>query len=180
MGFCSLMTTYCQSMHVMLRHLHDRLDIVAPRQDRITHYAWKSRREEHSGFLNFSLPRPQDYILIGHALLSQSVGLLCPSSSGSRRKTSERHLDGKPLDLVAQSLDLSGKLGSLVGSDAGADDGAADTTGAAEQSLAGDVDVRNTLVFTEQRDVQNYTQRLGVGGEDGDFAGTAVEGLGDY
>jgi hypothetical protein len=91
-----------------------------------------------------------------------------------------KRLDGESLDLVAQSLNLASELGSLVRGDAGSDDGAADTTGTAEKSLAGDPDVRDALVFCQKRDMQDNGLWLSIGSEDGDFAGTTVEGLGDW
>lgn len=88
-------------------------------------------------------------------------------------------LDGKSLDLVTQSLDLSSKLTSLVGVDASSNDRAADTASTAEQRLARDVDVGSALVFAQEGDVQKNGQGLGVGGKNGDFAGSSVKGLGD-
>jgi hypothetical protein len=61
---------------------------------------------------------------------------------GSRRIPSvEKSLDHESLDLVLKSADLAHKVGGLVGGDAAADDSAADTAGAAESHLAGDVDL---------------------------------------
>lgn len=74
---------------------------------------------------------------------------------------------------------MASELGGLVGSDTGGDDGAADTTGAAEEGLAGDIDVRHALIFAEERNVQQDGQRLAVGGEDGNLAGSTVQSLGD-
>jgi hypothetical protein len=90
------------------------------------------------------------------------------------------HLDGKSLNLVAESLDLSSQLTSLVGVNASSNDRAADTASTAKQRLAGDVDVGSALVLAQQGNVQQDGKGLGVGGEDGDFASTTVEGLGDY
>lgn len=88
-------------------------------------------------------------------------------------------LDGKSLDLVAEGLDLASELGSLVGVDRGSNDRTADTTGAAEHVLAGDVDVGSALVLAQEGNVQQDGEGLGVGGQDGNLAGTAVQGLGD-
>lgn len=87
-------------------------------------------------------------------------------------------LDGKTLDLVAEGLDLARELAGLVGVDGRGNDGAADAAGAAEQRLAGDVDVGRALVLAQQRDVQQDRERLRVGGQDGNLAGAAVQRLG--
>lgn len=87
-------------------------------------------------------------------------------------------LDGQTLDLVAEGLDLAGELAGLVGVDRGGNDGAADAAGAAEQRLAGHVDVRGALVLAQERDVQQDGQGLRVGGQDGNLAGAAVQRLG--
>lgn len=92
----------------------------------------------------------------------------------------EACLDGKSLDLVAKSLDLASKLTRLVGVDRGSNHGATNTAGTAEHVLARDVDVGSTLVFAQEGDVQKNGEGLGVGGENGDFAGSAVQGLGDF
>lgn len=81
---------------------------------------------------------------------------------------------------MLQSLDLARQLRQLVGADAGGNHGTAHTAGAAQQSLAGDVDVRDALVFADQRDVQDDGQGLGVGSKDGKLAGSTVDSLGDY
>lgn len=53
-----------------------------------------------------------------------------------------RHtLDHESLDLVLESADLAHEVRGLVGGDAAADDSAADTAGAAESHLAGNVDL---------------------------------------
>lgn len=59
------------------------------------------------------------------------------------RETSTKRdtLDHESLDLVLESADLAHEVGGLVGGDAAADDSAADTAGAAESHLAGDVDL---------------------------------------
>jgi len=87
-------------------------------------------------------------------------------------------LDGEALDLVAQGLDLASQLTGLVRVDAGRDDGTADAAGAAQHRLARDVDVGSALVLAQEGDVQQDGERLGVGGEDGDFAGAAVQRFG--
>ena len=84
------------------------------------------------------------------------------------------HLNGKSLHLLLESLDLARQLGQLVGADAGGDDGSAHAAGAAQQGLAGDVDVRHALVFADEGDVQDDGEGLGVGRQDGKFASSAV------
>lgn len=74
------------------------------------------------------------------------------------------NLDSKSLDLVAQGLDLASQLTSLVGVDASGDDSTAHTAGAAEQRLAGNVDVGDALVLAQEGDVQKNGEGLGVGG----------------
>lgn len=89
------------------------------------------------------------------------------------------NLNGKSLDLLLESLDLARKLRQLVGADAGGNNGTADTTSTSEQSLAGDVDVRDALVFADEGDVEDDGEGLGVGSKDGKLASTTVDGLGD-
>lgn len=122
-----------------------------------------------------SLPIP--FHPTSHVHQPQASPFPRPGRSCSR---SGQGLDGESLDLVAEGLDLAGELGGLVGGDAGGDHGAADTARTAEESLARDVDVRCSFIFTEQGDVQNHSQRFSVGGQDGYLAGTTVEGLGNY
>lgn len=47
-----------------------------------------------------------------------------------------------------------------------------------ENTLAGDVDIRGVLVLAEQGQVQEDGERAGVGGEDDQLGGAAVEGFG--
>lgn len=118
------------------------------------------------------LPRSQSY----HQklpLLFRRTAFVCACERAHAR------LDGKPLDLVPQGADLAGKLAALVGVDGRGDDGAADAEGAAEGHLGGHVDVGGALVLAEQGEVQEDAQRGRVGGQDGNLADAAVEGLGD-
>lgn len=91
-----------------------------------------------------------------------------------------RLLNGEALDLVAHGADLTGQLTGLVAGDASGDDGAADTTGASKVHLAADVDVGNVLVLAKEGDVQQNSQRVGIGGEDDELGDTTVEGLGRF
>lgn len=101
-------------------------------------------------------------------------------SPNSTKKTQQvPDLDGKSLDLLLESLDLARKLRQLVGADAGGNNGTAHTASTSEQSLAGDVDVRDALVFADEGDVEDDGEGLGVGSKDGKLASTTVDGLGD-
>lgn len=88
-------------------------------------------------------------------------------------------LDGKSLDLLLESLDLARKLRQLVGADAGGNNGPAHTASTSKQSLAGDINVRDALVFADEGDVEDDGEGLGVGSKDGKLASTTVDGLGD-
>lgn len=87
-------------------------------------------------------------------------------------------LDLEPLNLVLEGADLAHEVGGLVGGDRAGDDSASDTAGAAKGHLGGNVDVGNVLVFAEEGQVKENSQRAGVGGQDDDLGDTAVEGLG--
>lgn len=102
-----------------------------------------------------------------------------PPPNPTKKTQQMPYLNGKSLDLLLQSLDLARKLRQLVGADAGGNDGTAHTTSTSEQSLARDVDVRDALVFADEGDVEDDSEGLGVGSQDGELASTAVDGLGD-
>ena len=87
-------------------------------------------------------------------------------------------LDHQTLDSGLDGADLIGQLGGLVGGDRASNHGARDTGGTAQSHLAGDVDVGNVLVLSEEGQVQNDSQGGGIGGEDNNLGGTAVQGLG--
>lgn len=89
-------------------------------------------------------------------------------------------LDSQTLHLVLESLDGAGQIACLVGGDAGSDHSTANTAGAAQGNLAGHEHVRRVLVLTQEGNVQQNSQGVGVGGEDGNLAGVAIEGLGDF
>lgn len=114
-------------------------------------------------------PRPDE--LLSPAMTSQIPALLSQPV---------HPLDGKTFNLVAEGLDLASQLTSLVGVDASSNDGTAHTAGAAQEGLAGNVDVRSTLVLAEEGDVQKNSERFGVGGQDSDFASATVKSLGHY
>ena len=58
----------------------------------------------------------------------------------------EDRLDHEALDLVLEGADLAHEVGGLVGGDAAANDSAADTAGAAESHLAGDVNLEEKVL----------------------------------
>jgi len=87
-------------------------------------------------------------------------------------------LDHQTLNLVLQVADGGSQVRSLVGGDAAGDHSTRDTGSTTESNLAGNVDIRNVLVLAQQGQVQNDRQRSGVGGQDDDLGGSAVEGLG--
>lgn len=89
------------------------------------------------------------------------------------------NLNGKSLNLLLQGFDLAGKLRQLVGADAGGNNGTAHTASTSKQGLAGNVDVRDALVFADEGDVEDDGEGLGVGSQDGKLASTTVDGLGD-
>jgi hypothetical protein len=59
----------------------------------------------------------------------------------------ENRLDHEALDLVLEGADLAHEVGGLVGGDAAADNSAADTAGAAESHLAGDVNLEKKCQY---------------------------------
>lgn len=87
-------------------------------------------------------------------------------------------LDGESLDLVLQSADGAGKLAALVGGDGGSNDGAGDTTGTAKGGLGLDVNVGDVLVLSQERQVKNNAEGVGIRGEENKLGNTTVEGLG--
>lgn len=87
-------------------------------------------------------------------------------------------LDHETLNLVLNGSDLAHKVTSLVGSDAGRDHRARHTSGPTQGELAGDVDVGDVLVLSEEGQVKQDGQGGGVRGQDDDLGGSAIEGLG--
>ena len=87
------------------------------------------------------------------------------------------HLDLEALDLVLEGADLAHEVGSLVGGDASSDNGSGDTASATESHLRGNVDVGHVLVLAEKRQVEEDSERGGVGRKDDQLANTTVEGL---
>lgn len=87
-------------------------------------------------------------------------------------------LDHESLDLVLQCSDLAHQVRSFVGGDRCGNDSSADTTGTAQSGLAWDVDVGSVLVFAEEGQVEEDSQRSSVSGEDDDLGDSTVESLG--
>lgn len=75
------------------------------------------------------------------------------------------------------SLDLRVQLPSLVGRHASSDDGPANPTSSTESGLAGQKDVRDVLVFAQEREVQEDLDGFGIGGHDDELADSSVESL---
>ena len=88
------------------------------------------------------------------------------------------NLDLETLDLVLEGADLAHEVRGFVCRDASSDNGPGDTASAAKSHLGGDVDVGNVLVLAEKGQVEEDSERGGVGREDDQLADTTVEGLG--
>lgn len=75
------------------------------------------------------------------------------------------------------SENLSVQLPGLVCRDASRDNRSTDTTGSTKRSLGGHEDVRNVLVFTEKRQVEDNFDRFDIGRHDDEFANSSIECL---
>ena len=75
------------------------------------------------------------------------------------------------------SLDLRVQLPSLVGRHASSDHRPANPTSSTESGLAGQKDVRDVLVFAQEREVQEDLDGFGIGGHDDELANSSVESL---
>ena len=80
--------------------------------------------------------------------------------------------------MVADGDDLRRELGSVIGQDGARHDGAGHAAGSSEGNLGGDKDVRDVLVFAQQRQMEEDLQGLGVGSHDNQVSDTSVESLG--
>ncbi len=69
-------------------------------------------------------------------------------------------------------------MGSIVGGDTGSDDRAGNTTGSSEGNLGGDEHIGNVLIFTEQGQVKEDLEGLGIGSHDDKLRDTSVQSLG--
>lgn len=96
------------------------------------------------------------------------------------RLSNLKRLDLQTLDFVLESPDLAHEVGRLVRGNRSGNDSASDTAGAAKSHLGGDVDVGHVLVLAEKRQVQEDSERRGVGGQDDELADTAVQRLGGF
>ena len=67
---------------------------------------------------------------------------------------------------------------TFVGEDGAGNDGAGDAAGTAEGGAGVDEDVRDVLVFAEEREVQQNSKGLRVGSEDDQLRDTTVQRLG--
>lgn len=72
------------------------------------------------------------------------------------------YLDEELLDLSLDVQNLRLQVRGFVGGDGSRDDGARDTTGATQGSLGRNKDVRNVLIFTQERKMEENFQRLGI------------------
>lgn len=89
-------------------------------------------------------------------------------------------LDHESLDLVLDGPDLAHEVTGLVGGDAGCDHGAGHTSRTTQRKLAGHVDVGHVLVLSQEGQMEQDGERGGVGGQDDDFSGSAVQSLGRW
>lgn len=72
------------------------------------------------------------------------------------------YLDEELLDLSLDVQNLRLQVRGFVGGDGSRDDGARDTTGATQGSLGRNKDVRDVLIFTQERKMEENFQRLGI------------------
>lgn len=136
-----------------------------------------------------SSKRPMNYSLSKLIVVKCVVQLAYYNVLERKRKKRARHktchpprlvflrLDQELLNLELDGLNLSVQLPSLVGGDTGGNDSPRDTTSSAESSLAGQKDVGDVLVLTEERKVEQDLDGLSVSGHDDELADTTVEGL---
>lgn len=87
-------------------------------------------------------------------------------------------LDQQSLDLVLDTVDLVLQSRTLVGGDGGSDDWSGDTTSSTQSGSGWNKDVWNVLVLTQQWQVQQDLDWLGVCGHDDELGDTSVQGLG--
>ena len=87
-------------------------------------------------------------------------------------------LDHESLNLVLDGPDLAHQITSLVGSDTGRDHRTRHTSGPTQGKLAGDVDVGDVLVLSQERQVEQDGERGGVRGQDDNLSGSTIQSLG--
>lgn len=88
------------------------------------------------------------------------------------------NLNQQSLDLVLDAVDLVLDRRGVVGGDRGSNDSSGNTTSSAQGSLGWHKHVRHVLVLTQQWQVQQDLDWLGVGSHDDELRDTSVQGLG--
>ena len=88
------------------------------------------------------------------------------------------YLDQQSLNLVLDTVDLVLDRGSVVGSDGSGNNRSGHTTGSAQGGLGRHEHIWHVLVLTQQRQVQQDLDGLGVSGHDDELGDTSVQGLG--
>lgn len=71
-------------------------------------------------------------------------------------------LNKQLFDLVLDGLNLGLEIRSFVGSDGNSNNRARNTTGTTQSSLGRKENIRNVLIFTKQRQVEQDLERLGI------------------
>lgn len=87
-------------------------------------------------------------------------------------------LDDETLDLILDVIDLALQLAAIIASNRAGNNRSAHTTSPPKSSLAGDKHIRDILILTEQRQVQDDLEGLGVGGHHDELGDAAIQGLG--
>lgn len=90
------------------------------------------------------------------------------------------YLDQQRLDLVLDGVDLVLHRRSVVGGDRSGNHWSGNTTGSAQSGLGWHENVWNVLVLTQQGEMQQDLDWLGVGSHDDEFRNTSVQGLGSF
>lgn len=86
-------------------------------------------------------------------------------------------LDHQPLDLIFNAPDLTHQFTALIRCDTCSNDGSRNPTCSAQGYLAVYENVRNILVLTQQREVQQDGQRRTVRGQDDNLSNPPIERL---
>lgn len=116
----------------------------------------------------------------------QQMHVCIPHSTHTHTQQTRVHskpypsLDHESLNLVLDGPDLAHEVTSLVGGDASRDHGAGHTSRTTQRKLAGHVDVGHVLVLSQEGQMEQDGERGGVGGQDDDFSGSAVQSLGRW
>lgn len=88
------------------------------------------------------------------------------------------HLDEQLFDFLLNRGDLGLQLRPFVGSHTASDDRSWDSAGSAESLLGANEDVRNVLVFAQQRQMHQNFQWLSVGCQNDKFRQAAIQSFG--